>query len=244
MSLSPDEKILTIDIGGSHIKATILNNLGVLEKDYEREVTPNPANPENIIQAIKRLVSNFPLYSKVSVGFPGYVKNGVVMTAPNLDNENWKEFHLADRLYSELGKPVKVVNDADLQGLGVSKGKGFELVITLGTGFGTALLYEGTLLPHLEVAHHPLAKKTDYDGYIGEKVLDSIGTKKWNKRMIKVLNVLKTVFNYDHLYISGGNASKLTMKLDENVSIVTNKDGIKGGSKLWEQPDLSSQRQS
>jgi polyphosphate glucokinase len=226
-------KILSIDIGGSHIKATILNNKGELQKAYDKVVTPIPANPANVIASIKKLVSAFPDYDHVSVGFPGYVREGVIKTAPNLGTESWANVDLAQRLTKELGKPTKVVNDADMQGLGVVSGKGFEMVLTLGTGFGTALLMDGHLLPHLEVAHHPISKKETYDEYIGEKALERVGKKKWNKRMEKVFEVLKTVFNYDTLYIGGGNADKLTFQLDENMRIVTNEDGIKGGSRLW-----------
>ncbi|MHB8205774.1 ROK family protein [Mucilaginibacter sp.] len=226
-------KILSIDIGGSHIKATILNNKGELQKAYDKVVTPTPANPANVIDSIKKLTSAFPDYDHVSVGFPGYVRDGVIKTAPNLGTDDWKDVAFAERLTTELGKPTKVVNDADMQGLGVVSGKGFEMVLTLGTGFGTALLMDGHLLPHLEVAHHPISKKETYDEYIGEKALEREGKKKWNKRMEKVLEVLKTVFNYDTLYIGGGNADKLTFQLDENMKIVTNEDGIKGGSRLW-----------
>jgi len=227
-------KILSIDIGGSHIKATILNNKGELQKAYEKVVTPTPANPENVIASIKKLVSAFPDYDHVSVGFPGYVREGVIKTAPNLGTEDWADVDFAERLTKELGKPTKVVNDADMQGLGVVSGKGFEMVLTLGTGFGTALLMNGHLLPHLEVAHHPVSKKgVTYDDYIGEKALEKEGKKKWNERMEKVFKVLKTVFNYDTLYIGGGNADKLNFQLDDNMKIVTNEDGIKGGSRLW-----------
>jgi len=132
-----------------------------------------------------------------------------------------------------LHKPVKVVNDADLQGLGLAKGKGLELVITLGTGFGTAMINDGVLLPHLELAHHPVTKNQTYDEYIGQKALDKIGKKRWNKRMKNVIGILITVFHYDFLSISGGNADKLTFKLDSNISIDSNRDGIKGGAKLW-----------
>ena len=226
-------KILSIDIGGSHIKATILNNKGELQKAYDKVVTPIPANPANVIASIKKLVSAFPDYDHISVGFPGYVRDGVIKTAPNLGTESWTDVDFAQRLTKELGKPTKVVNDADMQGLGVVSGKGFEMVLTLGTGFGTALLMNGHLLPHLEVAHHPISKKETYDEYIGEKALEKEGKKKWNKRMEKVFEVLKTVFNYDTLYIGGGNADKLNFKLDDNMKIVTNEDGIKGGSRLW-----------
>jgi polyphosphate glucokinase len=140
-------------------------------------------------------------------------------------------------LQEELGHPAKVVNDADMQGLGVVKGKGLELVITLGTGFGTALLYNGTLLPHLEFSHQPVGKVKSYDKYIGEVAIEKDGLKKWNRRMQKVFEVLKTVFNYDYLYIGGGNSDKLTFKLDKNMKIVSNADGIKGGARLWQQEE-------
>jgi len=232
-------KVLAIDIGGSHVKATILNNKGELQMDYEKIVTPSPATPQNMIAAIQTLVKNFPPYNHVSVGFPGYVKYGVVKTAPNLGSEYWADFDLTKALTETLGQPVKVVNDADMQGLGVVSGKGFEIVVTLGTGFGTALLMDGKLLPHLEYAHQPITKNHTYDTFIGEKALEELGKKKWNTRMEKVLKDLKTVFNYDYLYIGGGNARKLTFELDKNIKLVTNEDGIKGGSRLWLTDDKS-----
>jgi len=226
-------KFLSIDIGGSHIKATILNDKGALQMEYDKTPTPTPANPENVVNTIKKLVKSFPAYDMVSVGFPGYVKNGVIKTAPNLGTNFWKDFDLSKKLSTELGKPTRVVNDADMQGLGIVSGKGLEMVITLGTGFGTALLVDGQLMPHLELAHHPFAKGKTYDDYVGERGLEKEGVEKWNRRMKKVFKVLKTVINYDTLYIGGGNSDKLNFKLDKNMKIVTNQDGIKGGSRLW-----------
>jgi polyphosphate glucokinase len=226
-------KILSIDIGGSHVKATILNDKGDLQMDYDKVATPMPSTPENLIAAVHKLVKNFPPFDFISTGFPGYVRKGVIKTAPNLGTEAWKDFDLAKALEKELGKPARVVNDADMQGLGLVSGKGLELVVTLGTGFGTALLVDGQLLPHLEISHHPISKGKDYDEYIGDKALQKEGIKKWNNRMKKVLKVMKTVINYDTLYIGGGNADKLNFKLDKNIKIVTNQQGIKGGSRLW-----------
>jgi polyphosphate glucokinase len=232
-------KILTLDIGGSHIKATILNGEGKPLMESEKVPTPLQANPDSLISSIKVLVINFPAYDKISAGFPGYVKNGIIQTAPNLDSASWNNVDMSKKLQDALGKPAKVVNDADLQGLGIVSRKGLEMVITLGTGFGTALLKDGNLLPHMELAHHPFTKKKTYDDYVGQKELDKVGKAKWNKRMKKVLQVLKEVFNYDQLYISGGNADKLNFELDKNIKIGTNKDGIKGGARLW----LSNQEQ-
>ncbi|MFD0795751.1 ROK family protein [Mucilaginibacter litoreus] len=230
-----DLRILSVDIGGSSVKATILDSKGNLTMDYQKVATPKPANPDNIVKAIKTLVKDYPEYDRISVGFPGYVRNGIVKTAPNLGTDFWADVNFANQLKKALSKETKVVNDADMQGLGVVNGKGLEMVITLGTGFGTALLMDGHLLPHLEVSHHPVSKGRDYDQYIGDKALDEIGEKKWNRRIKKVFKILKTVFNYDYLYIGGGNSDLLDFKLDDNMKIVTNADGIKGGAKLWQE---------
>jgi polyphosphate glucokinase len=226
-------RILSIDIGGSHIKATILNYKGELQMEYDKVETPQPAGPENLLAAIKTLVKDFPEYDCVSAGFPGYVRDGIVRTAPNLGTELWAQVNLGQKLEETLGKPAKVVNDADMQGLGVVDGKGLEMVVTLGTGFGTALLLDGHLLPHLEYAHQPITKSHTYDSYIGDRALDEIGKKKWNTRLENVLSIVKTVFNYDTLYIGGGNSRKIAFKLDDNIKIVSNEDGIKGGARLW-----------
>lgn len=233
MEIHNEEKILSIDIGGSRIKATVLDINGVMLTDYQRLSTPKFSGPVEVVKTIVELTKNFQDATKVSVGFPGYVRGGVVFTAPNLGTSKWAGFNLKQQLTETLNKPVRVVNDADLQGLGVASGVGLEMVITLGTGFGTALLMNGTLLPHLEVAHHPVTKSRTYDEYIGNRALETVGLERWNKRLRKVLTILKTVFNYDRLYISGGNAKRINFVLDRNIIVVTNLDGIKGGAKLW-----------
>ena len=228
-----EQVILSIDIGGSHIKAITLNIKGDFLSDYQRLPTPAPSTPGKVLDVILQLAQKFTSYDAVAAGFPGYVKNGVIKTAPNLGTDQWVDFDLQKKLCELLKKPALVINDADLQGISVVTGKGLEMMITLGTGFGTALLEDGVLMPHLELAHHPITKSKTYDQYIGEAELKRIGNKKWNKRMQRVISILKTVFNYDHLYISGGNASLLKIKLDDNVTICGNRDGIKGGAKLW-----------
>ncbi len=231
--LGPEEKILSIDIGGSRIKATILDRDGKMLMEYAKKDTPASGDPEEILEAIYSLTASFQSYTKVSVGFPGYVRDGVVHTAPNLSTAKWKGVDLQSKLTGLLKHPVRVVNDADMQGLGVASGKGLELVVTLGTGFGTALLLNGNLLPHLEIAHHPVDHDKDYDDYIGERALEVIGLDEWNQRVRRTISILKTVFNYDRLYIGGGNSKKLNFKTDSSIILVNNIDGIKGGVKLW-----------
>lgn len=230
-------RILTFDIGGTNIKATVLNTQGDFMQDFKKINTPQPATPERLLDAMCLLVSEFKDYDRIAIGFPGYVKKGIVFTAPNLGTEAWKNVNLNNLVSERLKRPVRIVNDADLQGLAVVSGVGLEMVITLGTGFGTAFLLDGNLLPHVELAHHAITKKHTYDSYVGNKTLDKIGKKKWNRRMRRILLMLKTVFNYDRLYISGGNAGKLNFELSKNIEIIHNKDGIKGGAKVWQLDD-------
>jgi polyphosphate glucokinase len=235
--MASNGNILAIDIGGSHIKGNILNPKGEEQIKYSKLDTPGLATPAAVVRTILQLVRNMPEYEKISVGFPGYVRNGIVFTAPNLGSQNWKQIDLGQLISDALRKPVRLVNDADQLGLGVVSGKGLELAVTLGTGVGTACLIDGILLPHLELAHHPIRKDEDYDNYVGEKAMKKEGKEKWNKRVARVLDILKTVFNYDRLYLGGGNASVLTIPLDDNIHLFTNEDGIKGGAKLWDLPD-------
>ncbi len=238
---SDPKKFLSLDIGGSHIKATVLDEEGKQIKEYEKIQTPSPASPENLMAAVKTLTKDFPAYDYISSGFPGYIKNGTVFTAPNLGTDLWKNVDLQKLLKNTLGKDAIVVNDADMQGMGVVAGKGFEMVITLGTGFGTALFNNGKLMPHLELAHLPVTKSKTYDQYLGDKALQEIGNGRWNKRVKKVLAIFDNVFNYDFLYIGGGNASKIDFKLEDNVKIVSNREGIKGGPRLWKQDENAAQ---
>lgn len=226
--------ILSIDIGGTSIKTVLLDEDGNMLSEYMKSKTPAGATPKDIVTGIQDLIKPIPqTYNRVSIGFPGYVKNGIVKTAPNLAKNKWADVDLAQRVANALNQPVRLVNDADQQGLGVVEGKGFEIVFTVGTGFGTALLFDGELLPHLELAHFPINKEEDYDDYIGNKAFEEIGSDRWNKRLKKIVEIYKTVFNYDTLYIGGGNSKHIDFKLDSNIKLVTNRDGIKGGAKLW-----------
>jgi polyphosphate glucokinase len=229
--------ILAIDIGGSHIKGIILNSQGESQVRYNRLVTPEQATPDRVLGTIMELVKDMSDYDKVSVGFPGYVRNGVVFTAPNLGSDHWERIDLGQQIADALQKPVRLVNDADQLGLGIVSGKGLELAVTLGTGVGTAVLIDGYLLPHLELSHHPIRKDLDYDQYIGNKAMKEEGKEKWNRRVARVLGVIKTVFNYDRLYLGGGGVKDLTITLDENIHTFSNEDGIKGGAKLWQFED-------
>ncbi len=111
-------------------------------------------------------------------------------------------------------------------------GHGVELTLTLGTGMGSALFTDGRLCPGLELGHHPWKKQT-YEDYVGRRGLDKHGVKKWNKYVKEVIEQTEKLFNWDHLYIGGGNTKKIDFKPPKNVSIVSNREGILGGVALW-----------
>jgi polyphosphate glucokinase len=125
-----------------------------------------------------------------------------------------------------------VGNDADVAGYGAIKGHGVELVLTLGTGMGAALFTSGHLVPGLELGHHPWKRHT-YEDYLGRRGLDKYGKKVWNKLLQEAIAQTLATFNWDHLYLGGGNTKKIDFKLGKNVSIVSNAEGLLGGVVLW-----------
>ena len=223
---------LAVDIGGSGIKVILLDEAGQPLGERARLKTPAPATPDAVLAAIATLVADQPAYSRVSVGFPGVVRHGVTYTAVNLDRA-WIGYPLAERLTPIVKCPVRVANDADIQGFGAISGQGVELVITLGTGFGSALFVDGHLVPNLEMAHHRFRKKQSYEEQLGRAALEKVGKGKWNRRLQKAINRLEHLFNYDRLYIGGGETKNITLKLPSNIATVPNVLGLLGGIALW-----------
>jgi polyphosphate glucokinase len=142
------------------------------------------------------------------------------------------------------GLPVRMINDAEMQGFAAIEGHGLEFVLTLGTGAGTAMFRDGELMPHLELAHHPVSKKgVAYDEYIGEAAREKAGNKRWNRRVHQVIGILESLVNYDKLWIGGGNAARLKFALPANVATVSNDAGIEGGARLWHPLSVRETRQ-
>lgn len=229
---------LSVDVGGSHIKASVIDPTGKLL--HERVKVDTPKRPEltraRLVQLIVGLAKQLPSFSRISVGFPGVVRNGVILTAFNLGEEEFGGFNLARALERALGKKVRMENDADVQGLAVVRGKGVEMVITLGTGFGSSIFVNGILGPHLELAHHPFARGRTYEDELGEVARRRKGHAQWQKAVKLAIKTLYDLTVFDHMYIGGGNARLLDFKLPKNVSVVSNVAGIIGGVRLWARP--------
>lgn len=222
---------LAIDIGGSGLKMQALSPEGRPISDRLRVPTPDPATTGAVLNALDELKVSVPLFDRVSVGFPGVIKQGKTMTAANLD-PGWIGFPLAKTLERRWGKPARMANDCAVQGFAVIKGHGVELVITLGTGLGSAIFTDGNLCPGLELGHHPWRKNT-YEDYLGRRGLLKYGAKRWNKLLEKAIEQTEATFNWDVLYIGGGNAKKVTLKHGPNIKIISNEEGLLGAMALW-----------
>jgi polyphosphate glucokinase len=226
-------RTLSVDIGGSHVKASVLSPRGKMLHDRVRAETPANLTPTRLVRIIADLAEVLPSYDRVSVGFPGVVRGGVIRTAANLGDTRLRGFNLARALKKTLGAPVRVCNDADMQGLGAIRGKGVEMVITLGTGFGTSIFEDGRLGPHIELAHHPFHHDRTYEDELGDAALKDVGRRTWNRRLKRAIDTLRVLTFFDHLYIGGGNSRLVRLKLPSDISVVDNAAGIIGGVRLW-----------
>lgn len=241
-------RTLSFDIGGTGLKASVLSNHDELLHKPVRVLTPYPLRPEGLVAALAQLATGLPTFQRVAAGFPGMVRDGRILSAPHFISPSgpegvpspelraaWEGFDLEKALSAALKRPCRVANDADVQGAALVKGEGLELVVTLGTGVGTALFWRGKLAPHLELAHHPLGKKGQtYNEVLGEDARRKVGNKKWNRRVLKTVEVLRELVFFDHCYIGGGNSARVKVQLPANVTLADNTAGILGGIRLWE----------
>ena len=229
---------LCLDIGGTGIKAMTVDEHGQPTSDRVRQHTPQPAVPDAVLEVVRQLAGQLPRFDRVAAAFPGVVVEGVVHTAPNLDS-SWAGVNLAEVLEEVTGRPARAANDAGVQGLAVIEGRGTELVITLGTGMGFALYIDGRYVPNIEMAHHVFRAHKTYEERVGNRALQKVGRRRWNKRVLDAVEHLEPVFNYRVLYLGGGNAKLIHFPLPPKVRLIENISGLLGGVHLW-QPHLST----
>ncbi len=243
----PDVLTLSIDIGGTGLKASVVNAQGVMTTDRVRVDTPYPCPPETLVSTLADLVSPMLDVHRVSVGFPGLVRQGHVIEVPSLSrrvyggdrdqelSEAWSGFDLAHALAERFQLPTKVVNDADMQGCAVAEGNGLEFVMTLGTGVGTALFNDGVLLPHLELSHGPFKDDLTFDIALGNAQRKDIGNERWVKRVRKAIKAFDDMLFFHKIYIGGGNAKHLSAAdVGPKGVVVPNTSGILGGVRVWD----------
>lgn len=207
-------KVLGIDIGGSGVKGAPVNtDDGLMLESRYRIPTPNPATPQNVAPLIAEIVKHFKWEGPIGCGFPGVMQNGVAKTAANLD-DSWIETDINKLFKKATGLPVSVINDADAAGLAEMKfgagvdTRGVILLCTIGTGIGTVLFVNGTLVPNTEFGHIELMGM-DAEKYAADaaRKAEDLSWEEWAKRFDKYLVSLEKLINPD-LIILGGGASK------------------------------------
>jgi len=229
-------QILGIDVGGTGIKAGIVETTsGELQSERLRVETPQPANPENIGKTLQTLIKQFQWSGPVGIGFPAAIQHGVVRTAANIDLA-FIGLPLANYFSELISCPTYIANDADVAGLaemrfGAGKDNfGVVLIVTIGTGLGTALFSGGQLLPNTELGHVILENGIEAEKFASEsvRITQELKWSEWGTRFNLYLNTMENLF-WPDLIILGGGVSK---KLEKFAPLITTKAPVVAASYL------------
>ncbi|MBD5786794.1 ROK family protein [Cellulosimicrobium terreum] len=251
--LPADVRTLSVDCGGGGIKANVLDASGTAHATALRVPTPYPLPPQLLVETIADIAARLPRADRVTVGMPGMIRRGVVVHTPHYVTRSgprshvepdlvtaWSSFDVQAAVAERLGIPALVLNDAEVHGAGVIAASGLELVLTLGTGLGSALFHGGRVAPHLEWSRAPVRRGTSYDAYVGEPERRRLGSALWSRRVLAVVDGLRPVFWWDRLYLGGGNSRRITPgaldRLGDDVVVVPNSAALVGGARAWDLP--------
>src|SRR6266705_6055262 len=214
-------KILVVDIGGTHVKL-------LMSPRGEREFPSGPRmGPKQFVARFKENVRGWK-FDRASIGFPVPVRNGRITRNPKHLGKGWIGFNFS----KALGLPVRVINDAAMQALGSYHGGGRMLFLGLGTGLGSALVWERTLLP-LELGDLPYPEDEIIENYLGVPGVAVLGEKKWKREVIYAVTQLKRSFIADYVVLGGGNVRRFDT-FPEGIEPGQNENAFLGGLRLWE----------
>ncbi|EKB48252.1 ROK family protein [Cecembia lonarensis] len=213
-------KILTIDVGGTNIKAKI-------EGPEDRRKFPSGPDmtPGKMVEGVLEMTKDWE-YDVISIGFPGIIKEEKVITEPKNLGEGWKDFDFGQA----FGKPIKIINDAAMQALGSYSGKGVLLFLGFGTGLGSAIVVDGKVLP-MELAHLSYRKGT-FEDYLGYRGLEAMGQEKWQRHVHAVVERFQAAFLPDDIVLGGGKSKYIT-DVPLGCRLGNNKLAYEGGFRLW-----------
>jgi len=213
-------KILVVDIGGTHVKL-------LMSRRVEREFVSGPRmGPAEFVDRFKQTVRGWN-FDVVSIGFPAPMRNGRIIRDPKHLGKGWVRFNFS----RALRIPVRVVNDAAIQALGSYNG-GRMLFLGLGTGLGSALLWDKTLMP-LELGDLPYADGHIIENYLGIPGLERLGEKKWKREVAYAVTQLKKSFIADYVVLGGGLVHRFS-RLPRGIERGRNENALPGGIRLWE----------
>jgi polyphosphate glucokinase len=221
-------RVLVVDIGGSNAKA-----LATGQRTRVRLPTGPGATPLETVMAVREATRDWQ-YDVVTIGVPGPVVDGMIVSEPHNLGPGWLGFDFE----AAFEKPVRVLNDAAMQALGAYSG-GRALYLGFGTGLGSALVVEGHVQP-LELAHLPYRKKQTFEDYVGERGRLRLGTRKWRRHVIDVIERLSAALQVQSILLGGGNARRLRDHLDRlplSFRLGDNVDAFRGGFRLWMAPE-------
>jgi polyphosphate glucokinase len=217
---SPSMSTLVIDVGGTHVKVIATGKKSPIKIPSGPKMTP-----EKMVKEVRKATLDWQ-YSRVSIGYPGPVIHGHPLSEPHNLGGGWVGFDFK----KAFGRPVKIINDAAMQALGIYHG-GRMLFLGLGTGLGSAMIVDGELEP-MEMAHLPYKKGRTFEDYLGLRGLQRLGKKKWRRQVADVVGLLKKVLEADYVVLGGGNA-RLLKKLPPGSQLGSNATAFVGGMRLW-----------
>ena len=215
------KRVLVVDVGGSNVKLMISSRVKRRKFPSGRGLTPR-----RFITETKKAVTDWK-FDAVAIGFPAPVKNGKIAAEPKNLGRGWTRFDFR----KALGKPVRVMNDAAMQALGSYRGRRM-LFLGLGTGLGSALLWDNTVLS-LELSDLRYTDNQTLEAKLGDAGLKKLGEERWQTEVLQVLPALKKAFIADYIVLGGGNA-KCIEKLPANVELGHNRNAYRGGARRWE----------
>jgi polyphosphate glucokinase len=222
-----EKKILVIDVGGTNVKVLATG---------QKEAIKIPSGPKmtarKMVTDVRKVSANWE-YSAVSIGYPGPVIHGLPLCEPHNLGGGWVGYDFR----KAFGRPVKIVNDAAMQALGIYKG-GRMLFLGLGTGLGSAMIVDGLMEP-MELAHLPYKNGRTFEDYLGLRGLQRMGKKKWRRYVAEVVEQLKTALEADYVVLGGGNA-KFLKELPHGAQLGDNSTAFTGGFRLWEDPSTQT----
>lgn len=241
---------LAVDCGGTGIKAAVLSSSGKVIKELPYVKTPYPITPQKLISIIGNFLLQTTGTKRLTVGLPGMIRGGKVVVIPHYVNPHgprtkasnelrhlWYGFDMQKALAKKFKLPTLVLNDAEIHGAAVISGKGLELVLTFGTGLGSAIYMDGKLAPHLEISHFTVRAGRTIDMWIGEIARKRVGNTLWSRRVRQLIIEMYPMVVWDSLYIGGHNAQRLKRlalrSFDGKVKIIPNSAGVSGGVKAW-----------
>lgn len=224
---------LSIDVGSTQVKAHVLDARGRPLVEHVAVDTPRALTPTRLLTVLHDLADALPSADRVSVGIPGIVAAGKTYSVPVLGDRRFHNFPLAAKLEARLSRPVRIMNDGEMHGLGVIKRRGVELVLTFGTGLGTALYLDGRLGPRIQFVSSP-HRSLPVGGAYGDAARKELGARRWSRRVHDVITMLRHITNFDRCYVGGGNARLIRGRLPRGVARTDNSAAALGGVRLWD----------